>query len=162
MRENTFSFTPAFKITAAGQSSTELSSMDPAIKRRFRMMPMDFVPKVADRKLEQTLQAEGAGYWWMINGLCDPSGLELSRLLILTSRPVTDEYVAEQDILARWLAERPEKGGSAASEPLLGTGLYRNAQGSRLTCTQCVQFRQGTGTKGMTRLTMTARGFRNI
>lgn len=139
MRENPFSFTPVFKITVLGNHQpTFPGGMDPAIKRRFRMMLMDFVPKRADRKLEQTLRAEGAGILrWMIGGLCDASqGWNSMGLLIPDAvLAVTDEYVAEQDILARWVGDRVEErvGALTASEPLHRDWIeYRNAQGEQV------------------------------
>jgi putative DNA primase/helicase len=136
MRENSFSFTPAFKITVLGNHQPSFpGGMDPAIKRRFRMMLMDFVPAVVDRKLEQTLRVEAPGILrWMIGGLCDAAqGWNSTGLMIPASvTAVTEEYVAEQDILAGWIADRTEEkiGALTASEPLYRDWIeYRNSQG---------------------------------
>jgi putative DNA primase/helicase len=171
MRENPFSFTPVFKITVLGNHQPSFpGGMDPAIKRRFRMMLMDFVPKVADRKLEQTLRAEGPGILrWMINGLCDPVVGWHSVGLMVPSvvTQVTDEYVAEQDILASWIGDRIEKqsGALTASSSLHKDWIeYRNAQGEQVDLYSSMHsFVRELEARGLFRSrTSAAKGFRDI
>ena len=139
MRENSFTFIPQFKLTALGNHQpTFPGGIDPAIRRRFKMMLLDFVPKVVDRNLEQTLRGEAPGILrWMINGLCDQKvGWNSTGLMFPKSvEDATDEYVADQDLLAGWLGDRIEKkaGVVTGAEGLWKDWIeYRNAQGEHV------------------------------
>jgi putative DNA primase/helicase len=137
MRENSFSFTPQFKLTAYGNHQpTFPGGINPAIKRRFKMMLLDFVPAVVDETLEETFRKEAPGILrWALNGLCGPrlgwlnTGLMVSQVM----EDVTNEYIDEQDIFGEWLGDRtePKKGSVTGAVALHDDWIsYRNSQGN--------------------------------
>jgi putative DNA primase/helicase len=139
MRQNSFSFTPQFKLTALGNHQpTFPGGFNPAIRRRFKMMLLDFTPKVADKTLEKVFQGEGPGILrWAINGLCGAkTGWHKTGLMVPQSvETTTDEYVADQDVFAAWLGDRTEKrlGALTAVEAVFRDWTeYRNAHDSQV------------------------------
>jgi putative DNA primase/helicase len=104
MRKDDFTFIPQFKLTIVGQHRPTLQNVDDAMRRRLKIVPFIRKPAQPDRELPQKLLKEAAGIlrWaidgcldWQTNGLVTPSivGQE------------TEDYLAEQDIFAQWLAE---------------------------------------------------------
>jgi putative DNA primase/helicase len=172
MRENSFTFRPQFKLTALGNHQpTFPGGISPAIRRRFKMMLLDWVPAVVDKKLEETLRAEGPGILrWMINGLVHPGRGWNSTGLMVPSvvDSVTDEYVADQDVFAAWTEARLEKKTDALTETksLWEDWVeFRNDQGAGDTnlYSTVKTFASEMDRRGFKQArTNTVRGFRNI
>ena len=69
MREDFFTFTPAFKLTISGNHKPTLSNVDDAARRRFNIAPFLNKPARPDSHLVETLKREWPGILrWMIEG----------------------------------------------------------------------------------------------
>jgi len=171
MRENSFSFAPQFKLTAIGNHQpTFPGGINPAIRRRFKMVLLDFEPKVVDKTLESAFRVEAPGILrWALNGLCDPvvgwhkTGLMVPQVV----DKVTDDFVHDQDLFALWIETRVEKqqGALTLTDPLWKDWLeYRNAQGGQLTLHESVKsFSLEMQKRGFSHArTKAATGFRGI
>jgi P4 family phage/plasmid primase-like protien len=121
MRGDYFEFIPEFKLVIAGNHKPGLRSVDEAIRRRLNLVPFTVtIPKVErDSRLSEKLRSEFSGIlkWalqgcldWQKQGLSAPSGV----------RAATEEYVAAEDAIGRWLEERctRNKGDWATSSDL--------------------------------------------
>jgi putative DNA primase/helicase len=106
IRQDNFTFTPAFKLALIGNHNPRLKNLDDAVRRRFNLVP--FLNKVEkqdqDRQLEQKLRGEGAGImqWlvdgclaWQSGGLAQPAAV----------REATEKYFSAQDLIGQWLVE---------------------------------------------------------
>lgn len=105
MRQNNFSFRPAFKLLFVGNHKPGLRNVDEAARRRFNLVPFTRKPNVPDRDLEEKLKAEWPGILrWMVEGCLDwqRNGLQRPE----TIREATDTYFEEQDVLGEWLTEK--------------------------------------------------------
>jgi putative DNA primase/helicase len=170
MRENAFTFTTQFKLTVQGNHQpTFPGGINPAIQRRFKMMLLDFIPAVVDKRLEVILKAEGAGILrWALEGLCHPSlGWHTVGLMIPASvDSVTDEFVAEQDVFAAWVGTRIEKKpGVGDTKALFDDWIeFRNAQGNSTELySNVTSFVREMERRGFRRVHLaTVRGFRDI
>ena len=58
MRQDNFTFVPAFKLMLVGNHRPTLQNVDDAAKRRFNIVPFDRKPAKPDRGLEKALTAE--------------------------------------------------------------------------------------------------------
>jgi P4 family phage/plasmid primase-like protien len=105
MRGDPFTFTPAFKLTIAGNHKPALRNVDEAMKRRFNVVPFLHVPEKPDRELETKLQAELPGILrWAIEGCLDWQAHGLARPQVVLH--ATADYLEGQDLIGRWIAER--------------------------------------------------------
>ncbi|MFT8246961.1 phage/plasmid primase, P4 family [Roseomonas sp. BN140053] len=104
MRQDFFTFTPAFKLTISGNHKPALRNVDDAARRRFNVVPFLHKPAKPDPNLPETLRAEWPGILrWMIEGCLawQRDGLARPRAVL----DATTEYFAEQDVLAQWVEE---------------------------------------------------------
>ncbi len=69
MRQDFFTFQPAFKLWIAGNHKPSLTGVDVAIRRRFRLLPFTVTIAKPDLELPDKLRAEWPGILqWMIEG----------------------------------------------------------------------------------------------
>jgi putative DNA primase/helicase len=104
MRQNSFEFTPQFKLTFVGNHAPGLVNLDTAIKRRFLLLPFVNRPETPDLHLEKILIQEWPGILrWAINGAID----WYARGLIIPAvvDHATTEYFEDQDIFGAWIEE---------------------------------------------------------
>jgi putative DNA primase/helicase len=104
MRQDFFTFTPAFKLTISGNHKPALRNVDDAARRRFNVVPFLHKPPRPDPTLPERLRAEWPGILrWMIEGCLawQRDGLQRPKAVL----DATAEYFAEQDVLAQWVEE---------------------------------------------------------
>ncbi|MFC0386863.1 phage/plasmid primase, P4 family [Muricoccus vinaceus] len=109
MRQDFFTFTPAFKLTISGNHKPALRNVDDAARRRFNVVPFLYKPAQADKDLPEKLRAEWPGILrWLIDGCLawQKQGLQRPKVVI----DATAEYFAEQDVLAQWVDECCDQG----------------------------------------------------
>ncbi len=107
MRQDFFTYQPQFKLLFAGNHQPSLSSVDPAMQRRFNMMPFVHKPRAPDHMLEEKLKAEGPRILaWALQGCLDWQQHGLARPESVTA--ATADYFSQQDLLGQWLEERCE------------------------------------------------------
>jgi putative DNA primase/helicase len=120
MRQDFFTFEPQFKLLIAGNHKPTLRTVDDAMRRRMHLIPFNVSIPAAERDvtLQERLRAEWGGILhWAIEGCAKWQAEGLKPPAIV--RDATDEYLATEDSLSTWLAERIEKKGmtwSASSE----------------------------------------------
>jgi putative DNA primase/helicase len=104
MRQDFFTFTPAFKLTIIGNHRPSLRNVDEAAKRRVNIVPFTIKPVQPDPTLDEKLKAEGPGILrWMIDGCLDWQTNGLLRPEKVTK--ATEDYFGEQDLFKQWLEE---------------------------------------------------------
>lgn len=126
MRQDFFTYDPAFKILISGNHRPSIRTIDEAMKARVRLVPFSVtIPKAErDPHLEMKLRAEHPGILhWMVaatleylqRGLDEPAVIEAA----------TAQYFADEDVMARWIeAEcRVHVSERAAVAPLYGSFL---------------------------------------
>jgi putative DNA primase/helicase len=105
MRQDNFTFTPAFKLAIIGNHKPRLQSVNEAARRRFNIVPLDRTPANPDPQLEQKLRVEGPGILrWLIDGCLDwqeANGLGRPQSVMTA----TEEYFADQDLFSQWLED---------------------------------------------------------
>jgi len=106
MRQDFFTYTPAFKLVIAGNHKPRLTGVDEAIRRRFHLVPfMVTIPKRRrDDQLAYKLRDEWPGVLaWMIEGCLawQHEGLNPPAAV----RDATDAYLGEEDSFAQWIEE---------------------------------------------------------
>jgi putative DNA primase/helicase len=109
MRGDFFDFTPTHKLLIAGNTKPSLRNVDEGIRRRLLLVPFTvrIPPAERDPKLAEKLKAEWPEILrWMIDGCLEWQRVGLVVPTIV--RDATEEYLAEQDALARWLEESIE------------------------------------------------------
>jgi putative DNA primase/helicase len=107
MRQDHFTFTPAFKLTFLGNHQPVLHNVDAAARRRVNMVPFTRKPAVVDQQLDEKLRAERPGILrWMIKGCLEwqPTGLVRPPIVL----QATEEYFAERDVFKQWFDEEIE------------------------------------------------------
>src|SRR3954452_3919523 len=97
MRQDFFTYTPAFKLVIAGNHKPGLRGVDEAIRRRFHLLP--FIVTIADPDLElpEKLKAEWAGILqWMIEGClrCQRAGRSRRRSCARQQHPISPSKTA--------------------------------------------------------------------
>ena len=107
MRQDFFTFQPAFKLLIAGNHKPALRNVDEAIRRRFNLIPFDVRIPAAERDhdLPEKLKAEWPGILkWAIHGclLWQEKGLHPPKAVV----DATAEYLEAEDAMAAWLSER--------------------------------------------------------
>lgn len=107
MRQDFFTYQPHFKLLFAGNHQPSLSSVDPAMQRRFNMMPFVHKPKQPDHMLEEKLKAEAPRILaWALAGCLDWQKHGLGRPESVSN--ATADYFANQDLLGQWIEEACE------------------------------------------------------
>jgi putative DNA primase/helicase len=106
MRQDFFSYTPAFKLLFSGNHMPALRTVNKAITRRFNRIP--FAVTIPDDKVDphlaDKLKAEGRGILaWMIEGCREWQRIGLSPPKAVTE--ATESYLQSEDILGAWLEE---------------------------------------------------------
>lgn len=113
MRQDNFTFNPAFKLVFSGNDQPTVSEMDDAIRRRVHMVTFNIKPAKLDLDLKQKLREEfPAILGWMLEGCLSwqQQGLNPPRHV----QEATIDYVEAQDATGRWLEECCVKEGSSA------------------------------------------------
>ncbi|GGE18695.1 hypothetical protein GCM10011360_04310 [Primorskyibacter flagellatus] len=107
MRQDSFEFRPAFKLTIVGNNAPGLSDVDSAIRRRFMILPFDHPPAAKDEHLPEKLKAEWPGILsWAIRGALDWQENGLVRPAVVEA--ATRDYFAREDTFSRWLEDECE------------------------------------------------------
>ncbi|WP_419898211.1 phage/plasmid primase, P4 family [Roseomonas sp. USHLN139] len=104
MRQDFFTFTPAFKLTISGNHKPALRNVDDAARRRFNVVPFLHKPSRPDPTLPERLRQEWPGILrWMIDGCLawQVSGLARPKAVL----DATADYFEEQDVLKQWIEE---------------------------------------------------------
>jgi putative DNA primase/helicase len=109
MQGNFFDFNPTHKFIIAGNHKPGFRTVDEAIRRRFLLVPFTIcIPEEErDKHFAEKLKAEGPAILrWMVDGClqCQCDGLMVPDKV----RVATDEYLADQDVIAQWLDECTE------------------------------------------------------
>jgi putative DNA primase/helicase len=110
MRQDFFTFIPAFKLFLMGNHKPALSNVDEAIRRRMHLIPFEAKIEGTERDpaLAEKLKNEWPGIlaWaiagcllWQQSGLMPPSP-------VLTA---TNDYLEGEDVLQTWISERCQK-----------------------------------------------------
>jgi len=99
----------------SGNHKPSLSNVDEAIRRRFLLVPFTVQIPASERdpRLAEKLKAEWpAIFRWMIDGCLEwrRDGLMVPTVV----RKATEEYLADNDVMAQWLEESIVDGGPAA------------------------------------------------
>jgi putative DNA primase/helicase len=120
MRQDFFTFTPAFKLFIAGNHKPGLRGVDEAIRRRFHLVPFTVTVPLEERdpELAEKLKAEWQGILaWAIQGCLEWQRIGLSPPDAV--QRATEDYLAAEDAITNWIGERCRKagyGGSRAGE----------------------------------------------
>jgi putative DNA primase/helicase len=121
MRQDFFTYQPAFKLFIAGNHQPRLRNVDEAIRRRLCLLPFRVsIPKTErDPCLDLKLAAEASGILaWAVQGCLayQSEGLNIPASV----SDMTSEYLEEQDSLGLWLNARCRVGaGHSATLALL-------------------------------------------
>jgi putative DNA primase/helicase len=102
-----FTYIPAFKLIIAGNHKPGLRSVTVATRRRFNLVPFTVtIPeKERDQQLKDKLETEWPGILqWAIDGCLEWQRIGLNPPPIV--REATDAYLASEDSIANWIAER--------------------------------------------------------
>jgi putative DNA primase/helicase len=131
MRQDFFTYYPAFKLILVGNHKPALRTVEDAIKRRMHIVPFTNKPIAVDPDLPEKLKAEWPGILaWMIKGCLEWQREGLRAPEAITA--ATNEYLAEQDLLGRWLEQSCEldAGRSTSLQDLFESfGEWANANG---------------------------------
>jgi putative DNA primase/helicase len=104
MRQDFFTYSPAFKLVMAGNHKPGLSGVDAAIRRRFHLVPFTLTIANPDKELPDKLQTEWPGILaWMIEGCLAWQRVGLNPPAIV--RNATEVYLGEEDTVAQWVEE---------------------------------------------------------
>lgn len=111
MRQDYFTFRPAFKLLVIGNHKPRLLAVDDAIRRRLHLVP--FEAKFAGDRIVQDMPTKLREEWpgilrWMIDGCLKWQAEGLAPPEKVTA--ATAHYFANQDTLAEWRVERCETG----------------------------------------------------
>ena len=104
MRQNFFTYLPAFKLMIVGNHKPKLKHVDAAMSRRLYMLPFSHRPQTPDRTLDQKLRDEWPGILrWMIEGCLDWQQNGLTRPTSIDK--ATAAYFDDQDLLGDWMSQ---------------------------------------------------------
>ena len=104
MHQNSFEFTPQFKLIILGNHAPAITNLDDALRRRFLIVPFTRKPSTPDPSLETKLVAEWSSILrWGVEGAVDWHTNRLARPAAVTQ--ATREYFDEQDVFGQWLGE---------------------------------------------------------
>lgn len=119
MRQDDFTFRPAFKLLFAGNHKPQLRSVDEAIKRRFHLVPFTVTIPIEERDLQlyDKLREEWPQILgWMVDGCMEWQRAGLQPPAVITD--ATNTYLETEDALGQWLEECCERTSSADSAQL--------------------------------------------
>jgi putative DNA primase/helicase len=122
MRQDYFEFDPLFKLIIAANNKPSLRSVDEAWRRRLKMIPFDVIipPDERDIELVEKLRQEWPGILqWAIDGCLAWQDIGLASPDAVTG--ATRDYLAAEDSLMQWVAERCERGPNRGA---LHSALY--------------------------------------
>lgn len=122
MRQDFFTFVPAFKLFVAGNHKPALRGVDEALRRRFHLIPFTVTIPPGDRDpdLRTKLRSEWPGILaWAIEGCLEWQRGGLAPPAAVTG--ATADYLDAEDSLAAWLTERTLRIGFGGTET---TALY--------------------------------------
>lgn len=122
MRRDHFKFRPQFTLLIAGNHAPKLADVTEAIRRRVHFLPFKFKPVNPDPHLADKLREEAPSILaWMIEGAAVwfRTGLDAPPTVL----SATQEYLAGEDDVLRWVAERCTKRDNAAC---LASTLYED------------------------------------
>ena len=123
MRQDFFTYIPAFKLVFIGNHKPALRNVDDAARRRFNIVPFLNKPPTPDQHLEDKLRAQWPGILrWMIDGCLAWQREGLIRPAIVAA--ATEEYFSEQDILRQWVEDHCETGHRALTDT--SANLFKN------------------------------------
>jgi putative DNA primase/helicase len=115
MRQDFFTYKPAFKPVIIGNHQPQLSNVIEALRRRIAMVPFTFKPVKPDKELEFKLREEWPGILrWQIDGCVAWQKDGLPRPDVVSA--ATNEYFEEQDLFGQWIDERLEAIPTGAGE----------------------------------------------
>jgi putative DNA primase/helicase len=106
MRADFFTYTPQFKLIIVGNHKPALRNIDEAIRRRIHLVPFTVTipPAERDKNLFDKLKTEWPGILqWAVEGSLAWRKAGLAPPHAVTA--ATDEYLAEEDAVARWIDE---------------------------------------------------------
>lgn len=106
MRQDHFTFSPAFKLFMAGNHKPGLRAVDEAIRARFNLVPFTVTipPEERDPDLANKLAAEAPGILaWAIEGCHEWQANRLLQPLVVSN--ATHDYFEAEDIFSQWMAE---------------------------------------------------------
>lgn len=105
MRGDFFEYEPQFTLIIAGNTKPEITNVDDAMRRRMHLIPFETKPAKKDTDLPDKLKEEYPSILaWMIEGAVKwyAEGLNPPAAVLAA----TEEYLASEDVLSRWIAER--------------------------------------------------------
>lgn len=103
MRQDNFTFLPNFKLLIAGNHQPTLRTVDPAIRRRFLVLPFTRTPERPDPDLEERIWQEAPQILaWAIRGALEWQEEGLPRPAAVMA--ATDQYLSDQDTFSDWVA----------------------------------------------------------
>jgi putative DNA primase/helicase len=106
MRQDFFTFVPAFKLFVAGNHKPALRNVDEAIRRRLHLVPFEVqIPlEERDASLTEKLKGERPGILaWAIAGCQEWQRIGLAPPMAV--RDATCDYLEAEDALGQWLHE---------------------------------------------------------
>lgn len=104
MRQDFFTYQPQFKLLFAGNHQPTLNAVDPAMRRRFNMLPFVHKPPEPDHMLEEKLKAEAPRILaWALQGCLDWQAHGLGRPESVVA--ATDGYFDKQDVFSQWVED---------------------------------------------------------
>jgi putative DNA primase/helicase len=165
MRQDFFQFTPQFKLIIAGNHKPGLRTVDEAMRRRFNLLPFSMTVPVAERDVDlpEKLRKEWGGILqWMIEGCLAWQTEGLHRPATVSE--ATEDYLAAEDALARWIEDRCVRGVNNRETTF---GLWSDWQQWANThdevCGSQKRFSENLEARGFTKTrTNAARGFQGI
>jgi putative DNA primase/helicase len=109
MRQNPFTYKPAFQLIIIGNHQPQLINITDAMRRRLAMVPFAFQPGRTDTELKDKLKAEWPGILhWMVTG-CLRWQRHKGIVRPEAVQDLTDSYFAEQDLLGQWIEQCVER-----------------------------------------------------
>jgi putative DNA primase/helicase len=111
MRQDFFEYTPQFKLVIVGNHKPALRNVDEAMRRRIHLVPFTVTipPAERDKELFEKLKPEWPGILrWAVDGCLEWQEIGLAPPPAIIA--ATDEYLAEEDALARWIEECCDSG----------------------------------------------------
>lgn len=122
MRQDFFTYHPQFKLLFAGNHQPTLNAVDPAMRRRFNMLPFLYKPSEPDHLLEDKLREEAPRILaWALQGCMEWQAHGLGHPDSVTA--ATNEYFEDQDTFGQWLEECCDLGPSYWDQP---TPLFKS------------------------------------
>jgi putative DNA primase/helicase len=106
MRQDFFTYVPEFKLFIAGNHKPSLRTVDPAVRRRFNLVPFTVqIPEAEqDKELPEKLKTEWPGILrWAIEGCVEWQRIGLAPPPCVTE--ATEKYLAAEDAVAAWLED---------------------------------------------------------